>query len=356
MITPTSQELAPVSSARHLELHARSDEDLDTLPFGVIALDRKGTILRYNLAESRFARLDRAQVIGRDFFREIAPCTATDGFQGHVDRFLGGDEPTFSFEYVFDFRFGAQLVDVELVRPPEPHVVYVCVNRRRLRPPRSEIASSQLAIEQRQLAPDEERLGVRRDPIARRRLDISPVVIGAAATAMRGIVDLDVDVVFERWGHAWGRRATIELQTQALERHDALLRELSMSRAVEIVAQHLQSEGWGRLGVDFEPARLGVFVLEIERSALAELPGRHGCAMMAGFLAAIFSHLAGRLVAVRELGCRRDGGSQCVFVAGAKSREALLRETIEAAGGSRDRWLAALEARLDAALPSREAP
>ena len=52
-----------------------SETELDALPFGVICLDPDGKVLRYNLAESRLARLDRAQVLGKNFFRRIAPCT-----------------------------------------------------------------------------------------------------------------------------------------------------------------------------------------------------------------------------------------------------------------------------------------
>jgi photoactive yellow protein len=52
-----------------MQLDGRSDQELDTLPFGVIALDDEGTILRYNLYEAQFARLDRNQVLGRDFFK-----------------------------------------------------------------------------------------------------------------------------------------------------------------------------------------------------------------------------------------------------------------------------------------------
>lgn len=63
-------------------LDGYDDAQLDDLRFGVICLDAQGTILRYNLAEARLARLDRSKVVGRDFFRRIAPCTATPEFEG----------------------------------------------------------------------------------------------------------------------------------------------------------------------------------------------------------------------------------------------------------------------------------
>ena len=70
-----------------------SEEELDALQFGVICLDREGKILRYNLAESRLARLDRAQVLGKNFFRRVAPCTATPEFEGRVRAFCSSTHP-----------------------------------------------------------------------------------------------------------------------------------------------------------------------------------------------------------------------------------------------------------------------
>lgn len=76
-------ELAPVPEQETrpafdpLRADAHSAEDLDQHPYGIICLDAGGRILRYNLAEARFARLDRASVLGKRFFGQAAPCTAT---------------------------------------------------------------------------------------------------------------------------------------------------------------------------------------------------------------------------------------------------------------------------------------
>jgi photoactive yellow protein len=49
--------------------------ELDNLPFGVIQMDRSGTVLRYNSTESRYSGLPPERVLGRHFFREVAPCS-----------------------------------------------------------------------------------------------------------------------------------------------------------------------------------------------------------------------------------------------------------------------------------------
>ena len=63
-----------------------SDAELDALDVGVVGLDEQGTILRYNLYESRLARLDRNQVLGKNLrprargvHRRYVPAKGRDG-------------------------------------------------------------------------------------------------------------------------------------------------------------------------------------------------------------------------------------------------------------------------------------
>lgn len=58
-----------------LRLQALDDDELDELPFGVIEMDLEGTVLRYNATESRYSGLPRDRVVGRHFFRDVAPCS-----------------------------------------------------------------------------------------------------------------------------------------------------------------------------------------------------------------------------------------------------------------------------------------
>lgn len=52
-----------------------SDEELDALPFGVVEMDLDGIVQRYNAPESRRSGLTRQRVLGRHFFRDVAPCS-----------------------------------------------------------------------------------------------------------------------------------------------------------------------------------------------------------------------------------------------------------------------------------------
>ncbi len=91
--------------------------DLDALPFGVIVVDRKGTILEYNAYESDMARISRERVIGRNFFHDVAPCTALQDFEGRFETFLEShDNSVEPFLFAFPFTRGVQNVSVVFVR------------------------------------------------------------------------------------------------------------------------------------------------------------------------------------------------------------------------------------------------
>jgi len=96
---------------------ATAVEDIDALPFGVIVVDRAGTILEYNMYESEMAGFAREHVVGRNFFRDVAPCTAIHDFEGRFEAFLTSGETSIEpFEFVFPFARGPQRVTIIFVR------------------------------------------------------------------------------------------------------------------------------------------------------------------------------------------------------------------------------------------------
>lgn len=67
-----------------------SEKQLDDMAFGAIKLDGNGTILQYNAAEGDITVRDPKQVIGKNFFRDVAPCTDNPDFRGRFDAGGGG--------------------------------------------------------------------------------------------------------------------------------------------------------------------------------------------------------------------------------------------------------------------------
>ncbi len=320
------------------ELERLSPQALDQLPYGVIALDLDGRILRYNQAESRFARLDRAQVLGRTFFGEVAPCTATPEFQGRFQVLAATGAPgaTVRFTYIFDFKFGAQLVDIELVRGRTQPWILVLVNRQRFMPQRENLPEGFAAPLQGELEPGAAGQGVQRQGRAVRVATLETSAFGALRAAFDASGPEGYRAFTEAWGFQWGRLAVVDLETEASEQLDATLRELPMQAVLERLGAWVERQGLGRLGGDFGPASQGLFLLNLERSAIAEGTGLSEtprCGLHEGLYRAVFSHLARKRLAVREVACAAQGHPRCTFAVVAEAREARLAEASAQADG-----------------------
>ncbi len=105
-------------------------ERLDELPFGAIVIDPSGTIAEYNEYETRLSHLERASVIGKNFFRDVAPCTAVQAFEGRLRTFLKtSDRVSETFDYFFPFRHGAATVEITFLRLRQKGQILIAVER-----------------------------------------------------------------------------------------------------------------------------------------------------------------------------------------------------------------------------------
>ena len=91
-----------------------SPEELDDKPFGVIKLDKDGTILLYNARESELTGRKAADVVGKNFFREVAPCTDVQEFAGAFRAGVERESLHQTFPYVFDYKMQPRKVWVTL--------------------------------------------------------------------------------------------------------------------------------------------------------------------------------------------------------------------------------------------------
>ncbi len=106
-------------------------DELDSLPYGVITLDRAGRILRYNYAEATFARRTTEGTIGLGFFTDVAPCTNVQAFKGRFDDFARRyDSGVDRFDFTFAFRWGSQDVSITLLRKAEHDEINLIVRGR----------------------------------------------------------------------------------------------------------------------------------------------------------------------------------------------------------------------------------
>lgn len=102
------------------DLGLLSPEAFDALAWGTLQLDDQGVVRVYNRAEARLARRAVDDVLGRHFFREVAPCTAVREFEGRFQELVRRTRPgRAEFEFLFRFGYGPVRVRIAMSRDPE---------------------------------------------------------------------------------------------------------------------------------------------------------------------------------------------------------------------------------------------
>lgn len=110
-------------------LNRMAEKDIDKLAFGAIELDSKGVVLRYNAAEGAITGRSPAAVIGKNFFRDVAPCTSKPAFKGVFDAGVAQNNLNTMFEYVFDYQMKPTKVKVHMKKALSGGTFWIFVKR-----------------------------------------------------------------------------------------------------------------------------------------------------------------------------------------------------------------------------------
>lgn len=100
---PTAYELPEIDFAT-----------LDLLPYGIIVVDERGRILYYNAREEQIAHRRREDVIGLNFFRDVAPCTQVQEFYGRFEEAMRTVGLVANFNFKFPFPDRPREVEISL--------------------------------------------------------------------------------------------------------------------------------------------------------------------------------------------------------------------------------------------------
>ena len=99
---------------------------LDSAPFGVVRMQTDGTVLAYNAYEAQLSGLSSANVIGRRFFTEVAPCT--NNFMV-AERYLEPGPLDADINYVFTYRMNPTKVRLRLLRRADATEQYLVTTK-----------------------------------------------------------------------------------------------------------------------------------------------------------------------------------------------------------------------------------
>ena len=106
-----------------------SAKEVDELAFGAVQLDAKGTILQYNAAEASITGRDAKAALGKNFFREVAPCTSTPRFKGVFDKGVREGNLNTMFEYTFDYNMQPTKVKIHMKKAIAGDSYWIFVKR-----------------------------------------------------------------------------------------------------------------------------------------------------------------------------------------------------------------------------------
>jgi photoactive yellow protein len=102
----------------------------DHLPYGFIRLDAQGIVLEYNTAESMLSGLPRQNVVGKNFFLTIAPCTCVKQFEGKIQEMIAAGKPARDqIDFLFKFPGRVTMVDLAMIYEPARNEVILLIRK-----------------------------------------------------------------------------------------------------------------------------------------------------------------------------------------------------------------------------------
>lgn len=110
-------------------LVARDPSRLERLPFGAVLLDRTGRVTKYNMGEAAISGRTPDQVLGKNFFNDIAPCTKGHQFMGRFNQALAQGSINTMFEYSFDYKMKPAKVRVHMKSVSIDQGIWVFIKR-----------------------------------------------------------------------------------------------------------------------------------------------------------------------------------------------------------------------------------
>ncbi len=122
-------EIIPFGANDIDNILTREPERVERLPFGAVLLDRLGKIVKYNRAEGLISGRDPRDVIGKDFFTEIAPCAKGRRFHGEFMKFHNTGQVNTLFDYDFVYKDTDIRVRIHLKAQPDGQACWMFVKR-----------------------------------------------------------------------------------------------------------------------------------------------------------------------------------------------------------------------------------
>jgi photoactive yellow protein len=102
---------------------------VEMLPFGAMLLDTQGTVLRYNHVESGISGRSASDVLGKNFFNEVAPCSKGHAFYSRFYKAVADGQINTLFDYQFDYKMNPVNVKIHMKSDDVSRGIWVFIKR-----------------------------------------------------------------------------------------------------------------------------------------------------------------------------------------------------------------------------------
>ena len=111
-------------------VRTNSFENLNRLAIGAIEVDKNGRILEFSEAESKLSDLSKEEVIGKNFFTEVATCTNYGEFKSNFNEIVEGEREEATFDFLLTHLSPPVKVRVMLKRSVIDQNYWIIIKRK----------------------------------------------------------------------------------------------------------------------------------------------------------------------------------------------------------------------------------
>lgn len=122
-------EIVPFGAQDIDNILAREPKRAEFLPFGAVLLSRNAQIIKYNKAEGLIAGRDPSEMIGKNFFNDVAPCAKGKRFHSEFLKFHKTGNVNTIFDYEFAYKGANVRVRIHLKSQPDGQACWMFVKR-----------------------------------------------------------------------------------------------------------------------------------------------------------------------------------------------------------------------------------
>ncbi|MEM7621051.1 MAG: photoactive yellow protein [Pseudomonadota bacterium] len=122
-------EIIPFGSNDVDNILQKEPQRAENLAFGAVLLDRTGKIIKYNQAEGLISGRSVDDVIGKNFFNDIAPCAKGKKFHGLFLQFSQTGSVNTMLDYEFDYKMSPVKVRIHMKSAPSGDQCWLFVKR-----------------------------------------------------------------------------------------------------------------------------------------------------------------------------------------------------------------------------------